>query len=361
MPGVAGVPGLSALLAWPTDHLTEAADYWETVSERTFGIAHQVWRDALSADWRGAAADTLRSATHADMTSTSAVADQLRAAASVARGGASDLSAARSRVRYAVEDAHSAGFDVGEDLSIRDRTVGGSTAQRAARQAQARALAGDIRQRAAQLVSLDQEVAGKITAAVAGVRDTFPQDPTANRPSTDGHVRGVDNHTFKDAPSSGMSREQAKAGLKDVNNRIWEHNHIDKPVIEQLPPNDPRRADFHVETEQLNAEKQQYLDVLFHQHPPESVVGPHGEQLPGVPSGESAIGPAESGKGWQFSLPPGHAGIDPRVTTIRVMEPTAQYPDGYVVYMNGMGQTVNPFTGRTIPPSDDYAHIPLPE
>ena len=47
---MAGVPGLSALLAWPTDHLTEAAGYWEMVSERSYGVAHQVWRDGLSVD-----------------------------------------------------------------------------------------------------------------------------------------------------------------------------------------------------------------------------------------------------------------------------------------------------------------------
>lgn len=352
MAGVAGVPGLSALMAWPTDHLTQAADYWEKVTERSYSVAHQVWRDALSVDWRGDAADAVRGATHADLIRTSAVVDQLRAAAGVARCAASELTAARSRMRYAVEDGRGAGFTVGEDLSVQDRMVGGSAAQRAARQAQAQALADDIRQRAAQLVSVDQEVAGKISAAVAGVRDAFPADK---------HVRGVDNHTFKDAPPPAMSREQAKAGLRDVNRRIWEHNHIDKPIIDQLPPNDPRRADFHFETEQLNAEKQQYLDVLFHQHPPEAVVGPHGEQLPGVPAGESATGPADSGKGWLFPIQAGQAGCDPRVTTIRVMEPTPQYPNGYVVYMNSMGQTVNPFTGRTIPPSDDFAHIPLPE
>lgn len=60
-----------------------------------------------------------------------------------------------------------------------------------------------------------------------------------------------------------------------------------------------------------------YRSGVLTQHPPESVVGPHGEQLPGVPSGESAIGPAESGKGWQFSLPPGHGWIDPRVKAKR--------------------------------------------
>lgn len=54
------------------------------------------------------------------MQKTSAVVDQLRLAAKAARGGASDLSAARSRVRYVVEDAFRAGFDVREDMSVKD-------------------------------------------------------------------------------------------------------------------------------------------------------------------------------------------------------------------------------------------------
>jgi hypothetical protein len=202
MSAVAGVPGLSALLDWPTEHLTEAADYWHTVGERSYGVAHQVWRDALSVDWQGEAAEALRSGTHADMQTTSAAVDQLQAAASVARSGASDLDAARSRVRYAVEDAHAAGFEVGEDLSVTDRVRGGSAAQRAARQAAAQAFAGDIRQRAAQLVGLDQQIAGKITAAVAGIRDTFSQNPAPGAPPKDGRVRAVDR-TWKQDGGNG--------------------------------------------------------------------------------------------------------------------------------------------------------------
>jgi hypothetical protein len=148
-------------LAWPTDHLTQAAAHWAAVGARSYGVANQVWRDALSIDWQGDAADALRTATHAEMVTTGAAADQLHAAAKVARGGASDLSAARSRVRYAVEDARTAGFNVGEDLSVSDRSSGGSAAQRAARQAEAQTLAGDIRQRASQLVSLDQQVTAR--------------------------------------------------------------------------------------------------------------------------------------------------------------------------------------------------------
>jgi hypothetical protein len=200
MSAVVGFPSLSQLLAWPTEHLTEAAEHWENVSARSYAVANQVWQDASSINWQGDAADALRTATHADMLTTGAVADQLHAAAKTARSGASDLYTARSRMQYAVEDARMAGFGVGEDLSVTDRSSGGSPAQRAARQAHAQTLAGDIRQRAAQLVGLDQQVAGKITAAVAGIRDTFPQDPSFGTPPKDNHVRAVDNHTYKQDP-----------------------------------------------------------------------------------------------------------------------------------------------------------------
>jgi hypothetical protein len=219
MAAVAGAPGLSALLAWPTEHLTDAAAHWETVGERSYGVAHGVWSDALTVDWHGEAADALRTDTHADMMTTSGVVDQLQSAASVARSGASELEAARSQMRYAVEDARSAGFEVGEDLSVTDRMTGGSAAQRAARQAAAQTFAGDIGGRAAQLVSLDAQVAGRITAAVAGVGATFPSTPSAN-----GQVRAVDNRTFKRGPNQPPPPSPKGPSAADM-----------RKVIEKLP------------------------------------------------------------------------------------------------------------------------------
>ncbi len=200
MATVTGFAGLSQVLAWPTEHLTEAAEHWEAVAGRSYAVASQVWRDAQLTDWHGEGADALRDATHADMLATSAAADQMQVAAKVAREGASDLYAARSRVRFAVQDAHAAGFDVDEEGLVIDRCTGGSAAQRATRQAQAQALAADIRRRAAQLVALDQEVAGKVTAAVAGVRGTFPQSRALETPPRKPEIQSVDNHTFKQDP-----------------------------------------------------------------------------------------------------------------------------------------------------------------
>jgi hypothetical protein len=95
---------------------------------------------------------------------------------------------------------------------------GGSAAQQVARQAAAQAFAGNIGGRAAQLVSVDAQVAGRITAAVAGVGNTFPQTPPTN-----GQVRAVDNHTFKQDPPSlpvkpeNMTADEARAAWTAVN------------------------------------------------------------------------------------------------------------------------------------------------
>ncbi|WP_245849365.1 hypothetical protein [Mycobacterium palustre] len=261
MSAVAGIPSLSQLVVWPTGHLTEAADHWESVGARSYDVAHRVWRDALSADWHGESAEALRTATHADMLTTSAVVDKLQAAAKVARSGASDLYAARSRVRYAVQDANAAGFDVDEEMSVIDRSTGGSAAERAARQAQAQALAADIRQRAAQLVALDQQVAGKVTAAVAGIGEAFrntPSTPSTISQPPQSKIRAVDNHTFKQDPASpkppsdptGMTPDQARSAYERLKTEIRDHN-------SWLPPTNDAGAvaAYNREAEELNARK----------------------------------------------------------------------------------------------------------
>ena len=92
-----------------------------------------------------------------------------------------------------------------------------------------------------------------------------------------------------------------------------------------------------------------------------TIVGPDGVELPGVPAGEAGI---DLPNGVQYSIPQGTPGLDPRVVSVRVMDPVTtgkyQYPNGYVVYMNSAGQTVNPLTGRTVSNVDPFAHIPLP-
>lgn len=178
-----GFPTLSELMAWPTNHLTDSADHWTATSGQWYEVFTQVWQDSASVDWQGETAETLQTRTDNDRIKVSGLVDQLRQAAAIARTGASDLDAASSRVRYAVEDAQAAGFDVGEDLSVTDRSTGGSAAQRAVRQSQAETFAGNIGQRAVQLVNLDAQVGQNVTAALGGIRNvSFPEAPIGSGP-----------------------------------------------------------------------------------------------------------------------------------------------------------------------------------
>jgi hypothetical protein len=89
--------------------------------------------------------------------------------------------------------------------------------------------------------------------------------------------------------------------------------------------------------------------------------------LPGVDP--NAVGRlSDNGKGMIYPIKPGSGTLDPRVTQIRVVDPDSpmapdlpRYPDGYVVYMNNMGQTVNPYSGQTTKlKTDPMAHFKLP-
>jgi hypothetical protein len=96
---------------------------------------------------------------------------------------------------------------------------------------------------------------------------------------------------------------------------------------------------------------------------PATIVGPDGVEIPGVPESTPGV-VTETGKGVVYPIPEGTPGLDPRVTSLRIMDPLTtgryQYPNGYAVYMNESGQTVNPLAGRTISNADPFAHIPLP-
>ncbi|WP_139329737.1 hypothetical protein [Mycobacterium sp. IS-2888] len=160
----------------------------------------QVWQQSQGLDWEGQGRDALVERVTADKATVIGRADQLREAATIARRGAGDISAAQRRVLYSVEDAHNAGFVVGEDLSVTDTRASRNAAELAARQSQAQALSADIRARAAQLVGVDSEVGGNITGAAGDVGATnFTETPV----TYDGHQGKIQmaGHGFKDDPT----------------------------------------------------------------------------------------------------------------------------------------------------------------
>lgn len=86
---------------------------------------------------------------------------------------------------------------------------------------------------------------------------------------------------------------------------------------------------------------------------PDFVVTPNGEAIR-IPTGANGPTPTRA-PGVQYTGGAGGKGLDSRVTGVRIMEGNVnQGPRA--VYMNKMGQTVNPETGRTVPNADPTAH-----
>jgi hypothetical protein len=98
---------------------------------------------------------------------------------------------------------------------------------------------------------------------------------------------------------------------------------------------------------------------------PDFIVSSGGTVYP-VPEGATGPFPVESGNGFQYVGGSGGNGLDPSVSNVRLMDPTAPsgpspgYPNGYGSYSNGAiptPQTVNPYTGQTVSPSSPWWHI----
>lgn len=163
------VPALSELLSWNTDHLTEGAQYWESTADRWDSAFAEVDQQIRASGWQGEAFDAATERAAADKVKVGTVADQLRAGASAARQGASDISAAQNRLRYLVEDAQDAGFDVYDDYTVESRQTVQTQAEQAALQAEAESYANEIYGGATQLVAADQQVGAGVAAAVGHV------------------------------------------------------------------------------------------------------------------------------------------------------------------------------------------------
>ncbi|WP_240274442.1 hypothetical protein [Mycobacterium ulcerans] len=255
---------LSQVRAWSTEHLIDAAGYWTKTADQWENAFFQMRNQSYALGWSGAGGDALRERTSADLPIVGAKADMLRQAAGIARNGASDISAAQRRVLYAVEDAHNAGFTVGEDLSVTDTHRSGTPAEQAARQAQAQAFAGDIRLHARQLDGADAKVAGQLTAATADLSSVgFAQNPIPATQAPTTHRNGVQLVDFKqnggepppfapwDTPDGtpppgapGLSPELQQMILGGDPANLTGQGLLDnlQQLVQSLPENDPRTA-----------------------------------------------------------------------------------------------------------------------
>lgn len=92
------------------------------------------------------------------------------------------------------------------------------------------------------------------------------------------------------------------------------------------------------------------------------VITAEGSQAVPIPDGAAGPFPTDS-PGVQYNGGSGGENLADNVTDVRIMEPNAQNPYGYVNYgsqqANGGWQTVNPYTGQSVGPDSFYWHIPL--
>jgi hypothetical protein len=89
---------------------------------------------------------------------------------------------------------------------------------------------------------------------------------------------------------------------------------------------------------------------------PGFIVTANGDVIP-IPQGATGPQLAQSGKGFMFSGGSGGNGLHTSVSGVRVMDPTNQYPGGYVNYLNSSNQPINPYNGQTVPRTSEWWHI----
>ncbi|TGD84693.1 hypothetical protein BayCH28_25220 [Mycolicibacterium sp. CH28] len=175
-----GLPGLSQILSWDTTHLSQAASDWLSTAkywEDVFTRMHGGTQSPGGTVWQGVAAEAAQERTFSDLVKVRGLADTLNDAAAVAHRGADQLGYLKRHAIDAINDAHEAGFGVGEDLSVVDASKYSGFRVAAAQQ-----FAATIATRAAALSAADSEIAMKITAATTELNGRgFSESPETAR------------------------------------------------------------------------------------------------------------------------------------------------------------------------------------
>jgi hypothetical protein len=198
------LPTLSQIRGWDTEHLSQAADVWEAEAQRWENTFAQNYQRLAATDWQGQGRAAAVERAGLDLVRVRGPTWQLHKAATVARYGFDQQNGAKEWALHAVTDAEQAGFSPQEDLSVTDRLNCRSAATRAARQAQAQALAAQIRHRAALLIASNQEIAAKITAAAGTIGEFSFDEPssiaTTQSTQKNNGIQLVDSKTWKEDP-----------------------------------------------------------------------------------------------------------------------------------------------------------------
>jgi hypothetical protein len=215
MPTIGLSPSLSQIQTIPTKLLRQAGSSWRATGAHWEQVFTQLQEQASRDDvLEGHTGTAVRGRAYDDWVIVQGKVFQLQEAAEISELGADRLAGAQAHALDAVEQARAAGFEVNEDLSVTDTQSGGSPAQRAARQAQAKTQAAYIRHCVDSLVAVDREVSAKLTAAT--------------------HSFGT--VAFDESPIPGIDDNQA---LQDGKHTGVQLTGYGTPLPEEPPPSDP--------------------------------------------------------------------------------------------------------------------------
>lgn len=189
MPAVngAGTPSRSQIEAWDTAHLETAATHWTSAAaqwEEHYAAIHTGTLAPGGSVWEGTAAETAQERAWADLVTVRGLTECLHDASAAARSGAEDISWAKRQVLGAISDAEANNFTVGEDLSVTPPSASSPFARVPIAEAvAAQEYATQIASAAKALAMMDQQVAGKITGALAPLQGaSFGEDSGERAP-----------------------------------------------------------------------------------------------------------------------------------------------------------------------------------
>jgi CdiA C-terminal tRNase domain len=201
--------------------------------------------------WHGKTATRFLQEAHPDQESVNRAVDHANAMADVAERGGDYLRGARESVLEAITQAEGDEFTVGEDLSVTDNFVWGSSVDRIARQQAAVAHRDFIGHWAGRLQTANTSIAAQLHAGAAEMTAMTPahwRQPAARdgaTPDGKGKVQAV-GHGWKQDPPG-----QARADYEQLKNEIIEHN--------ASPPSDLSNKAavdaYNAEADQLNARR----------------------------------------------------------------------------------------------------------
>lgn len=167
--------------AWDTIHLESAATHWRSAAQRWeshFETIHTGMLRPGGTAWEGTAADAAVERSWGDLVKVRGAGDALYAAAGRATNGAGDIAWAKRQVLDVITEAEQAGFTVGQDFSVTDKSAGGLLRSTVARQQEQQAFATEVSTRVQSLVALDKQVAEQITTVLAPLRELrFEETP----------------------------------------------------------------------------------------------------------------------------------------------------------------------------------------